>query len=48
MKKSMHNNESIQVTITHVKENIQTANKGGKRVMCGDNDHAEYIYMFIQ
>jgi hypothetical protein len=48
MKKSMHINESIQVTITHVKENIQTANKGGKRVMCGDNDHAEYIYMFIQ
>ena len=25
----MHINESIQVTITHVKENIQTAKKGG-------------------
>jgi hypothetical protein len=48
MKKSMHINECIQVTITHVKENIQTEKKGGKRVMCGDNDHAGYIYMFIQ
>ena len=48
MKKSMHNNESIPVTITHVKENIKTAKKGRKRVMYGDNDHAGYIYMFIQ
>jgi hypothetical protein len=33
MKKSMHINESIPVTITHVKENRKSAGK--KRVMCG-------------
>jgi hypothetical protein len=37
----MHINESIPVTITHVKENRKTA---GKRVMCGHDDHAEFIY----
>ena len=30
MKKSMHINESIPVTITHVKENRKTVKKGGK------------------
>jgi hypothetical protein len=30
-KKSMHNNESIPVTITHVKENRKTVEKRGKR-----------------
>ena len=30
-KKGMHNNESIPVTITHVKENRKTVKKGGKR-----------------
>jgi len=30
MKKSIHNNESIPVTITHVKENRKTVKKGGK------------------
>ena len=30
MKKSMHINESIPVTITHVKENRKTVQKGGK------------------
>jgi hypothetical protein len=48
MKKSKHINESIPVTITHVKENRKTAKKGGKGVMCGDDDHAGYIYKFIQ
>jgi len=48
MKKSMHINESIPVTITHVKENRKTAEKRGKRVMCGHDDHAGYIYKFIQ
>ena len=48
MKKSRHINESIPVTITHVKENRNTAKKGGERVMCGDDDHAGYIYKFIQ
>jgi hypothetical protein len=32
MKKSMHINESIPVTITHVKVNRKSAKKGGKRV----------------
>ena len=30
MKKSMHINESIPVTITQVKEKLKTAKKGGK------------------
>ena len=30
MKKSMHINEGIPVTITHVKENRKTVNKNGK------------------
>ena len=41
-------NESISVTITHVKQNRKTAKKGGKRVMLGHNDHVGYIYKFIQ
>jgi hypothetical protein len=32
MKKSMRINESIPVTITHVKENRKTAKKGGKEL----------------
>ena len=35
MKKSMHINESIPVTITHVKENRKIAKKGGKE-LCVD------------
>jgi hypothetical protein len=47
MKKSMHNNESIPVTITRVRE--QTNNeKRGKQVLCGHDDQAGYIYKFIQ
>ena len=45
MKKSMHINESIPVTITHVKENRK---KRKKEVLCGHDDHAGYIYNFIQ
>jgi len=48
MKKSMHNNESIPVTITHLKENRKTVKKGGKDAVCGHDDHAEYIYKFMQ
>jgi len=48
MKKSMYTNESIPVLITHVKENRKSAKKGGKRVMCGHDDHVRYIYKFIQ
>ena len=48
MKKSMHINESIPVTITHVKENRKTVKKGEKEVLCGHDDHAGYIYKFIQ
>ena len=48
MKMSMHINEIISVTITHVKENRKTAKKGGKRVMLGHDDHVGYIYKFIQ
>jgi hypothetical protein len=49
VKKSMHINEPIPVTITHVNDNRKTAGKkGGKRVMCGHDDHAGYIYKFIQ
>ena len=44
MKKSMHINGSIPVTITHVKEN----RKGEKEVLCWHDDHAGYIYKFIQ
>jgi hypothetical protein len=31
MKKSMHSNESIPVTITHAKKNRKTVKKGEKR-----------------
>ena len=49
MKKSMYINESIPVTITHVKENRKTVKKKGeKEVLCGHDDHAGYIYKFIQ
>jgi hypothetical protein len=49
MKKSMHINGSIPVTITHVKENRKTVErKGEKEVLCGHDDHAGYIYKFIQ
>ena len=34
MKKSIHINESIPVTITHVKENRKTVKKGGKQKFC--------------
>ena len=34
MKKSRHINESIPVTITHVKENRKTAKKKGKKELC--------------
>jgi hypothetical protein len=39
----MHINESIPVTITHVKENRKTG-----EVFCGHDDHVGYIYKFIQ
>ena len=48
MEKSMHINESISVTITHVKENRKTTKKRGKEVLCGHDDHAGYIYKFMQ
>jgi hypothetical protein len=48
MEKSMHTNESIPVTITHVKENRKTGKKRGKEVLCGHDDHAGYIYKLIQ
>ena len=48
MKKSMHNNESIPVTITHVKENRKTVKKREKDVVCRHDDHAGYIYKFMQ
>ena len=44
MKKSMHINESIPVTITHVNENRKTG--GGeeeKKFFCGHDDHVGYI-----
>jgi hypothetical protein len=46
MKKSMHINESITVTITHVKENRKTVKK--KEVLCGHDDHVGYIHKFIR
>jgi hypothetical protein len=36
MKKSMHINESIPVTITHVKENRKNSVKRGERELCVD------------
>ena len=51
MKKSMDINGSITVTITHVKENRKNSEKkkgGGGEVLCGHDDHAGYIYKFIQ
>jgi hypothetical protein len=36
MKKSMHINGSIPVTITHVKENRKTVKKKGKKKFCVD------------
>jgi hypothetical protein len=48
MKKTMHNNESIPVTITHVKENRKTVKKREKDVVCRHDDHAGYIYKFMQ
>ena len=48
-KKSMHINGSIPVTITHVKENRKIVKKRGKKqVLCGHDDHAGYIYKFMQ
>ena len=41
-------NESISVTITHVKENRKTAKKRGERVKLGHDDHVGYIYKFMQ
>ena len=46
MKKSMHINESIPVTITHVKENWKK--QGEKEVFCGHDDHVVYICKFMQ
>jgi len=49
MKKSMHINESIQVTIIHAKENRKTVEKKGKKeVVCGHGYHYGYIYKFMQ
>jgi hypothetical protein len=50
MNKSMHINDSIPVTITHVKRNRKTVKKKRKKkeVLCGHDDHAGYIYNFIQ
>ena len=48
MKKSLHIDESIPVTIAHVKENIKTMKKGEKQSLCGHDDHVGYIYRFIQ
>ena len=36
MKKSIHSNESIPVTITHVKENRKTVKKRRKQKLCVD------------
>ena len=44
----MYINVSIPVTITHVKENRKTANKGRKKVMCGHDDNVGYIFKFMQ
>jgi hypothetical protein len=45
MKKSMYINESIPVTITHVKENRKIVKTD---FCCGHDDHLGYIYKFIQ
>jgi len=42
MEKSLHINESIPVTITHVKENRKT---GEKEVFCGHDDQSCWIYL---
>ena len=44
----MHINESIPVTITHVKEQKDSGEKRGKQILCGHDDHAGYIYKFMQ
>jgi hypothetical protein len=46
MKKSMHINESLPVTITVQKRTEKQ--RGGGRVICGHDDHVGYIYKFIQ
>ena len=49
MKKSMHINESIPVTITHVKKNRKTVKKKRKKeALRGHDDHAGYMHNFIQ
>ena len=48
MKKSMHINESITVTITVQKRTEKQRKKGGTRVMCGHDAHVGYIYKFMQ
>jgi hypothetical protein len=49
MKKNMHINESIPVTITHVKENRKTVKKREKtNVLCVHDDNVGYIYKFMQ
>jgi hypothetical protein len=49
MNKSIHINDSIPVTITHVQENRKSVKKKEKKkVLCGHNDHAGYICNFIQ
>ena len=49
MKKSMPINESIPVTITHVKENRKTVEKKGeKEVLCGHDGHVGYSHKFIR
>ena len=45
MKKSMHINVCIPVTITHVKDNRKTEEI---KNYWGHNDHTGYIYKFIQ
>ena len=46
MKKSMHINKSIPVTIAHVKTEKQL--KKGGEIQCRHDDHAGYINNFIQ
>jgi hypothetical protein len=36
------------VTITHVKEQKDSGEKRGKQILCGHDDHAGYIYKFMQ
>jgi len=49
MNKSIHINDSIPVTITHVQENRKSVKKKEKKeALCGHDDHAGYICNFIQ